>query len=61
MITGFLFFFAGILIAVYPQLLSLIVASFLMVVGLFIILASIYYKRLSRNSENPFIDFIFRF
>jgi len=61
MFIGLLFIFAGILIAVFPELLSFIVAAFLIVVGLQVLLISLYYKRASRHFDNPFVDFIFRF
>jgi hypothetical protein len=61
MVIGVMLILGGILIAVFPQLLSLIVAGFLVLTGINILLISLYYKRASRNFDNPFIDFIFRF
>lgn len=61
MLIGCLFILGGILIAVFPQLLSLIVALFLIMVGIYILLISYYYKKIARNTDNPFLDFIFRF
>ncbi len=61
MLLGLIFIGAGVLIAVFPELLSFIVAAFLIVVGLHILLISLYYKRASRHFDNPFVDFIFRF
>jgi len=60
-LAGFLLVLAGVLIAIFPQLLSLIVALFLIGAGLNIIFISYYYKKVSRHFDNPFIDFIFRF
>ena len=61
MIAGILFIIGGILIAVFPELLSLIVAFFLIIVGVHIVGISYYYKRARRHFENPYADFIFRF
>jgi len=61
MIIGIIFIIAGILIAIYPPLLSLIVASLLIFVGLSFIAISYQYKKLSKRMENPYIDFLIRY
>ncbi len=61
MLIGLIFILGGILIAIFPELLSLIVAAFLIIVGIHILLISLYYKRMSRNFDNPFLDYIFKF
>ena len=61
MIIGILFIIAGIMIAVYPPLLSLIVASLLIVIGLTILMASLHYKRMARQFDDPFLNFFIRF
>lgn len=58
---GIILIIGGVLIAIFPQLLSLIVAFFLIGIGIQIVLISYYYKKLSRHFDNPFIDFIIRF
>jgi uncharacterized membrane protein HdeD (DUF308 family) len=60
MILGIIFIVAGILIALYPPLLSLIVASILIFTGVFFIYLGYYYKKVSRRFESPFINFFFR-
>jgi Flp pilus assembly protein TadB len=60
MVIGIMLILAGILIAVYPPLLSLIVASILILAGIFFIYLSYYYKKISRRFDDPFIDFFFR-
>ncbi len=61
MLAGILFVVAGVLIAVYPQLLSMIVATVLIFIGITILALAHYYKRMSKHFENPYIDFFFRF
>ena len=56
MILGILFLVSGILIALYPPLLSLIVAGVLIFTGI-----SYHYKKLSKRFENPYVDFFVRF
>ena len=61
MFVGILFILAGILIAIYPPLLSIIVAVFLMSVGAMFVSMHYYYKKISRDVDNPFVNFIIRF
>jgi len=56
-----LFLVAGILIAIYPPLLSLIVAGVLTFAGMSLVLISYHYKKLARRFENPYVDFFVRF
>jgi len=60
MIAGITFIIAGILIAVYPQLLSLIAAFLLILIGVFFIALNSYYRRVSRQFDDPFMNFFFR-
>jgi len=61
MIAGIILIGAGILIAVYPKLLSIIVASILIFIGTSILLLSLRFRRASRQWENPFVKFFMRF
>jgi hypothetical protein len=61
MILGVLFLVAGILIAIYPPLLSLIVAGVLIFTGMSFVLISYHYKKLAKRFENPYVDFFVRF
>ena len=61
MILGLLFILTGILIAIYPELLSIIVAAFLIFIGVSILSMHFYFKRFSNDSTNPFTRFIIRF
>ncbi|MBN1794813.1 MAG: hypothetical protein JW844_07615 [Candidatus Omnitrophica bacterium] len=61
MLAGILLIITGIMIAVYPQLLSLIVASFLMIAGTTLLLVRYHLRRLERSWNNPFMEFFIRF
>lgn len=60
MILGIILLLAGILIAVYPPLLSLIVATVLIVLGIVAIYIGHQLKKMNRKSGDPFIDFFFK-
>jgi len=60
MLLGIILIGAGILIAIYPPLLSLIVALVLIFTGISFIYLGYYYRKASKKFENPFIDFFFR-
>jgi len=60
MILGIIFILAGISIALYPPLLSLIVAAILIFAGIFFISMGYYYKKASRRFDDPFMNFFFR-
>ncbi len=61
MVIGIIFLIAGILIAVYPMLLSLIVATMLICIGVFIISVNYHYRKTARHFDDPFMDFFIRF
>jgi uncharacterized membrane protein YfcA len=60
MIFGIIFILAGLLIAIYPPLLSIIVAFVLISVGISMAYMSHYYRRAARKFNDPYIDFFFR-
>jgi Flp pilus assembly protein TadB len=60
MIPGIVLILAGILIAVYPPLLSLVVAFILIFTGISFMYLGYYYKKASKKFDDPFIDFFFR-
>lgn len=61
MLLGIIFILAGILIAIYPPLLSFVVAGVLTFIGITLISISYHYKKLSKHIDNPFIDFFIRY
>jgi len=61
MLLGIIFILSGILIAIYPPLLSLVVAMVLIIVGVGLISISYHYKKMSKRIDNPFVDFFIRF
>ncbi len=61
MIFGILLILGGVLIALYPQLLSLIVASVLIFAGLFILLVGFKYRRTERRPGEAFYGTFMKF
>ena len=61
MLLGIMFLIAGTLIAIYPPLLSIIVAGILIFAGISLIVISYHYKRISKQIDNPFVNFFMRF
>lgn len=61
MLAGIVFILAGVLLAVYPPLLSIIVAAFLIFVGVMVLSVARYNRKYKRHFENPTIEFFFRY
>jgi len=61
MLIGVILVIAGILIAVYPVLLSLIVAFVLIFLGIIAFFVGYNFKKMEKRFDNPFIDFFVRF
>jgi len=61
MLTGIVLLLAGILIALYPPLLSIIVASVLIALGLLLAVSAWYHRRRRRGGDNPIIELILRY
>lgn len=61
MIMGIFLIIAGVLIAVFPALLSFIVAVFFIFWGAIFVYLSFHYRKVTHKFEDPFIDFFFRF
>jgi len=60
MIAGIVLILAGILLVVYPPLLSIIVAAFLIMSGFMVISIARYNRRLEKHFDNPAVDIFFR-
>lgn len=60
MVVGIILILCGILIAVYPPLLSLIVAGLLMSIGTILAVMSYRYKKMSKSFNDPFMDFFIK-
>ncbi|MBD3271251.1 MAG: DUF3096 domain-containing protein [Elusimicrobia bacterium] len=60
MIIGFFFIIAGVLIALFPPLLSFIVSALLILTGIYSIYIGYYLRKSARKFDEPFIDFFFR-
>ena len=61
MVFGIILIISGILIALYPPLLSLIVAILLISTGSVFAVMGYRYKKVSRSYNDPFIDFFMKF
>ena len=61
MLVGIVLIIAGILIAIYPQLLSLIVSFLLIFIGAVILLLRYQLKKMTKEWQNPFVDFFIKF
>lgn len=61
MIVGIFLIGAGIMIALYPPLLSIVVASLLIVAGISLALVSYHFKKMNRNYSDPFTNFFMKF
>ena len=61
MIAGIVLIIAGILLVVYPPLLSLIVAIFLMLAGITLLSIAYQERKLQRHYRNPVIEFFIRY
>ncbi len=60
MIAGIVLIFAGVLLVIYPPLLSIIVAAFLILSGVMVLSVARHNRRLERHFENPTIEIFFR-
>ena len=60
MVLGIMFIIAGILIALFPPLLSIIVAIMLIFIGLVFVTLSHRLKKAQRHFGDPFFDFFMR-
>ncbi len=61
MLTGIIIIAVGLLIAVYPPLLSLGVAALLIGVGIVFVVQTRHARSLSRIHRHPIIQFILRY
>ena len=60
MSAGIVFIIAGVLLVVYPPLLSIIVATLLIFTGVLIIAIVRNERKLQRHYRNPTVEFFFR-
>ena len=59
--VGIVLILAGILLIVFPALLSFIVAAFLILTGAVAISIARHNRKFQRHYENPTIEFFFRY
>lgn len=60
MLGGIILIIAGILIAIYPPLLSIIVAILLIFMGVIVMAIAYHNRKLRRHYDNPVIELFFR-
>lgn len=61
MIVGICLIIAGIMIALHPPLLSIIVAGLLIFIGTVLVVISYRFKKMNKHFSHPFADFFIRF
>ena len=61
MLGGLVLILAGILIALYTPLLSIIVAVVLIMTGVLASSVAYYHRKMSWHSENPAVGLFFRY
>jgi len=60
MIVGIILVICGIMIALYPPLLSLVVAILLIFIGTILCAVSYRYKKTARSFDDPFMNFFMK-
>ena len=60
MLLGIILILCGVMIAVYPPLLSLIVAGLLIAIGVITIMVGLNYKKAAKRFDDPFLDFFMK-
>jgi hypothetical protein len=61
MITGLCIVLMGLLVIIYPQLLAILFGGLLVLFGLGMMAASWQFRKLKRQSDSRFINWIIRF
>ena len=61
MITGLCFVLFGVLVLLYPQLLAFLFAAFLILFGIGMMLTSWQFRRVRKQSQSRFVNWIIRY
>ena len=61
MLLGIILILCGVLIALYPPLLSLVVAIKFIFSGVLLLTVGYRYKKMTRKFEDPIVDFFMKF
>lgn len=61
MLTGLVFVIVGVLVLLYPQILVVMFSGVLILFGLGMMAAAWQFRRLKRQSESRFINWIVRY
>jgi len=60
MILGVILIVSGIMIALYPPLLSIIIAILFISTGIMVSAMSYRYKKTAKRADDPFLDFFMK-
>ena len=60
MFIGIILIICGILIALYPPLLSMIVAALLVIMGIFVLMLAHSFKKAAKSFNDPILDLFMR-
>ena len=61
MFPGVILIAAGVLIAIYPPLLAIVVAAVLIGLGAMLLAVGYYHRKLQRHFDNPAVEVFFRY
>jgi uncharacterized membrane protein HdeD (DUF308 family) len=61
MLGGIILIISGLLIAIFPQLLSIIIATLLIISGMLTLMVAYQNRKLNREFGNPITRVFFRF
>ena len=61
MLAGIILIIAGVLLVVYPPLLSIIVAAFLIFAGIMVVSIARYNRKYQRHFDNPTVELFFKY
>ena len=61
MLAGIILIVAGVLLVIYPPLLSIIVAAFLIFAGIMVVSIARYNRRYQRHFDNPTVELFFKY
>jgi len=61
MLAGIILIIAGVLLVIYPPLLSIIVAAFLIFAGIMVVSIARYNRKFQRHFDNPTVELFFKY
>jgi uncharacterized membrane protein HdeD (DUF308 family) len=61
MLAGIILIIAGVLLVIYPPLLSIIVAAVLIFAGVMVVSIARYNRKYQRHFDNPTVEMFFKY